>query len=195
MGYTTDFSGHFTLDAPLTEEQATYLNKFSETRRMKRLTVENRDKLDELKPRWASLHYEAPTTPVDEMPDPVREAVGLPVGTDGGYFVGAGGHAGQERDDSIIDYNEPPRRQPSLWCQWIVREDDNGAYTIIEWDGNEKFYEYVEWLEYIIDHFLKPWGRKLNGEVEWYGEEPNDRGLITVNDNDVVIKRGRIVYE
>lgn len=195
MGYTTDFDGYFTLDEPLTEAQATYLNKFSETRRMKRLTAENRDNLDELKPRWAHINYEAPTTPVDEMLDPVREAVGLPVGTDGGYFVGAGGHAGQDRDDSIIDYNEPPCGQPGLWCQWIVRDDDDGAFTIIEWDGGEKFYHYVEWLEYIIEHFLKPWGRTLNGEVHWAGEEPGDLGKIVVEDNVVTAKQGRVVYD
>jgi hypothetical protein len=40
MGYTTDFSGEFKLDKPLTDEQAIYVNKFADTRRMKRDVVE-----------------------------------------------------------------------------------------------------------------------------------------------------------
>lgn len=190
MGYTT-FSGHFTLDAGLTEEQATYLNKFSETRRMSRAT----GSLENLPPpKWGRRHHEV-TVLVEDLPDPVREAVGLPVGTEGAYFVGAGGHAGQDADGSILEYNEPPKGQPGLWCQWIVEFDEDGAWTIIKWDGGEKFYEYVEWLEYIIDNFLKPWGRKLSGEVEWMGEDRGDFGIIVVKDNDVAVKRGRIVYE
>lgn len=170
MGYTTEFDGFFELDQGLTEDQAKYLNEFSNTRRMKRRTEGTK-----------------------EMPDPVREAVGLPVGTDGGYFVGGGGLCGQDRDASVIDYNKPPEGQPCLWCQWIVRDDD--TRTIIEWDGNEKFYNYVEWLEYIIENFLNPWGRTLNGKVCWTGEDSGDLGKIVVKDNVVTVHPGRVVYE
>lgn len=80
---------------------------------------------------------------------------------------------------------------PGFYCQWVPTVDGDG----IEWDGNEKFYEYVEWLEYIIKHFIEPWGLKLNGEVEWQGESNDDRGLIVVVDNEVSTKTGRVVYE
>ena len=36
MGYTTDFSGKFDLDRPLREDHAKYLEKFAETRRVRR---------------------------------------------------------------------------------------------------------------------------------------------------------------
>ena len=163
MGYTTDFEGEFQLDKPLTEAQAQYLTKFSETRRMGR------------------------TIQVENLSDPVRKAVGLPVGPEGAYFVGG--------NDCVIDYNEPPQGQPGLWCQWVPQADEDGAYTAISWDGGEKFYEYVEWLEYIIVNFLEPWGYKLNGTVEWFGEESNDRGLIVVEDNAVTTKVARVVYD
>ena len=160
MGYTTEFKGHFNLDKPLTREQAAYLRKFSNTRRMRRSAGA-----------------------AEQLPDPTREAVGLPIGLEGEYFVGGGGLMGQEHDASIAEYNDPPRSQPGLWCHWTVTEDGQG----IEWDGGEKFYCYTEWLEYLIAAFLKPWGLSLNGKVNWQGEEIGDIGTITVKDNIVSV--------
>lgn len=168
MGYTTDFYGQFELDAPLTKEQANYLTQFCQTRRMKR-----------------------DVTAMTEMPDPIREAVGLPLGPEGAYFVGGGGMMGQEHDASVVEYNHPPQSQPGPWCQWVPTDDLTG----IEWDGGEKFYEYVEWLTYLIENFLKPWGRVLSGEVEWEGEDRDDRGKIVVKDNVVTSKEARVVYD
>jgi hypothetical protein len=167
MGYTTDFYGSFTIDKPLKPEHAAYLLKFVETRRMAR---------DEKK--------------ASKFPDPVREAVGLPVGKEGGYFVGGRGFAGQDGDDSVIKHNDPPADQPGLWCQCIP----NNEGTEIKWDGNEKFYNYTEWLEYLIEHFLKPWGYVLNGEVEWEGEDRGDMGKIVVKNNDMSTRAGKVSY-
>jgi hypothetical protein len=80
---------------------------------------------------------------------------------------------------------------PGYYCQWVPTEDGDG----IEWDGGEKFYEYIAWLEYLIGKFLVPWGYTLNGTVEWIGEDRSDVGMITVVDNVVSVKRGRITYE
>jgi hypothetical protein len=158
MGYTTDFSGVFKLDKPLTAEHAAYLKKFSDSRRMKRDSEK-----------------------AAKLPDPEREAVGLPVSHEGAYFVGGYGYMGQDGDGSVLDHNAPPVGQPGLWCQWVPTEDGDG----IEWDEGEKFCSYVEWLEYLIEHFLKPWGYVLNGEVSWRGEDFYDVGTITVEDNEV----------
>ncbi len=158
MGYTTDFSGEFTLNKPLTAEQAAYINKFSGTRRMKRDAKR-----------------------CECMLDATREAVGLPVGIEGAYFTGGTGMAGQDRDKSILDYNCKPHGQPGLWCQWTVSEDN----LTVQWDRGEKFYYYTEWLEYLIEHFFKRWGYTLNGEVSWFGEDDSDRGTIYVKDNMV----------
>jgi hypothetical protein len=187
MGYTTDFWGEFGLTPALTPEQRTYLTAFAETRRVRRDVT----KL---------------------LPDPIREAVGLPPGIEGAYYVGdrdAGVlRIGQPNiaQENIIDNNEPPGQsgwdvkneswdtylerkqnevrdgaQPGLWCQWVPNEDG----TALVWDGGEKFYEYVEWIEYIITNFLKPWGIVANGQVEWQGEERDDHGVIDVKDNVV----------
>ena len=105
-------------------------------------------------------------------------------GVEGEFYVDGGGYAGQDRESNIIDYNLPPKTQPGLWCQWIPNEDG----TEIVWDGGEKFYKYVEWLEYIIKNFLEPEGYVLNGEVYFQGEDYNDNGVIVVTDNKVKIE-------
>ena len=160
MGYTTDFTGSFKVTPDLTVKHLVYLRTFADTRRMKR---------------------NAATTAT--LPDPVRTAVDLPVGKEGGYFVGSGNNSGQDQTPDILNYNYPPTGQPGLWCQWVPSEDGSQ----IVWDEGEKFYEYTEWLRYLIEHFLAPWGYKLNGTVEWRGEEDDDRGRIVVKDNIVTV--------
>lgn len=85
---------------------------------------------------------------------------------------------------------EPFEGRPGLWCDWQPNSDG----TAIIWSGAEKFYNYVEWLEYIIKHFIEPWGNKLNGEVEWYGEDRDDVGKIIVKDNKVETIEGGVYY-
>jgi hypothetical protein len=191
MGYTTDFEGTFKLGKPLLPQHATYLARFSGTRRMMRDAAKTAKRAD-----------------------PEREAAGLPVGPNGAYFVGEGGFAGQgdfsSRPDDVTNYNDPPPGQPSLWCQWVPslgsgnaarlaspeeRCEEGVVYDHIAWDGGEKFYDYVAWLEYLIAHFLKPWGYVLNGEVTWQGEESADIGKIIVTNNQVSTKAGTIQWE
>lgn len=157
MGYTTDFMGRFEFNKPVEPWLIEYVNKFCETRRMKR----DNEKIKELFPNWKDLCFKGE------------------LGVDGEYFIGGIGFMGQGCDDSVIDQNRPPRTQPELWCQWIVSED--GMY--LEWDGGEKFYSYCEWLDYLICEFFHPLGYVLNGYVEWQGEDYDDFGTLTVTDN------------
>jgi hypothetical protein len=158
MGYNTDFTGAFNVTPTLKPEHIAYLAKFCETRRMYR----DQDL-------------------ASQLPDPVRKAAGLPVGTDGAYFVGGDGYCGQTADASVVLYNHPPREQPGLWCQWKPSED--GA--LIRWDGGEKFYSYIAWLKYLVKHFLQPWGYTLNGRVKWRGEDEGGTGVVVARDNDI----------
>jgi len=199
MGYSTDFTGSFLLSRPATEKEKEYFNLFGDTRRMKR----DVNKLMELFKGEHGYPFAKEQTP---------EAI---YGIEGAYFARDDGQSGQDHDKSIIDYNMPPgqisygdkdfpeyykenqRRtklglcQPGLWCQWKLNEDG----TELEWDGSEKFYSYVEWLQYLITHFLEPWGIKLNGEVEWQGEESGDFGKIIATDNIITVKIGRKEYD
>ena len=112
--------------------------------------------------------------------------VGLPAeyGTEGEFYV-------LDDDACVVDYNIPPKTQPGLYCQWIPTEDG----TELQWDGGENFYDYVEWLKYLVENYLKPRGYTVNGEVEWLGEYSNDRGLIVVKNNNIKVGKVKITYE
>lgn len=168
MGYTTDFYGQFEVTPALEPAHRAYLQRFSETRRMRR---------------------NAAITAT--LPDPIREAADLLIGPEGAYYVGDVDRFGQSQAPDVVDYNYPPGEQPGLWCQWTPTEDG----TAIVWDEGEKFYAYVEWLQYLIDTFLKPWGYALNGTVEWEGEDREDFGKIVVANNAVTTRQGIRTYE
>jgi hypothetical protein len=53
------------------------------------------------------------------------------------------------------------------------------------WDKNEKFYFGQEWLVYLIEKFIKPWGYRLNGASPWYIDDFQEAGILHVNDNVV----------
>lgn len=170
MGYDTRFSGRFLVRPhPLSEAQGDYLEAFSKSRR---ITYDGQ--------RLANLEgYE------DRK---LREAAGIvSVGERGDYYVGPlipgawpemnvapGQLVWKETGLQLMPYSVPSRRQPGLWCQWIPTEDR----TAIVFDEGEKFYRYVEWLEYLVKQFLTPWGYGLEGDVYWRGEAYSDVGLI-----------------
>jgi len=98
-------------------------------------------------------------------------------------------------DDMVKTYNEFQEKRhedgykdngkPSIWLAWeIVKEDDK---FYLEWDGGEKFYKYVEWLEYVIKYIFKVWNAEISGVVEWRGEDWEDMGTIIVLDNVVLV--------
>jgi len=156
VGYTTDFYGSFDIDIIVSEDHAKYINKFCQTRRMKR----------------------DPAIAV-KLDDNLRKNVGLSIGRQGEYYVGEDQYALQHDDGSVLSINSPPDTQPGLWCQWTINEDR----TKLEWDGGEKFYNYIEWLQYVINNFLGPWGYTLSGTIKFQGEDPDDQGEITVINN------------
>lgn len=113
-------------------------------------------------------------------------------GIDGEFFVDGDGDGfkGQNGDSTIVDTNKHPRTQPGLWCKWTPTDDR----MHIEWDGAEKFYNYIEWIEYLISKVLAPRGYVVNGNVKWRGEDFDDSGVIEINDNIVMGKRLIVDY-
>lgn len=155
MGYDTNFNGFVGIEPSITDAHRAYIVAFSRTRRMK---------------RDAKI--------AETLPDPIRLAVGLPIGEEGCFFVGGSGYMGQERDASVIEHNEPPNRQPELWCKWTVSW--RGSSYVLEWNECEKFTDYIQWMRYLVDTFFAPWGYTLNGTIEWQGEDADDRGRLIV---------------
>lgn len=191
MGYTTDFEGRLEFNKPLNNKQKDYINLFCSTRRMKR----DNEILQKL--------YNG------------EHGLDGNYGNEGEYFAMEDGQSGQSNDESIIDYNEPPNTPPrdknipsseyytlkrlaidngtavpGLWCNWCISED--GKY--LQWDGGEKFYNYIQWLQYLINHFFNKWDVLLNGEITWVGEGNNDFGKIVVIKSNIDVKIGQITY-
>jgi hypothetical protein len=168
MGIMTDFKGRFELDKPLDANHIAYLSAFNKTRRMK----------------WS-------VSAIQERPDPIREAVLLPIGPEGAYYVGGETRIIWEAGDPAIDdYNNPPQGQPGLWCLWSPTD----AGKSIAWDGGDKFYFYVEWLHYLIDHFIRNWGYEITGRVTWESEVINHWSEEQQED-EPCISRGEIIVE
>jgi len=163
MGYTTYFRGAFGITPELTPKHERYLLKFARVRHM----------------TWDEKV-------IAEEPDRRRQAVGLPVG-DGGIYYTSGGEGWAGEAPGLLDHNRPAPGVPGLWCQWVPEDTEEGFQLV--WDGGEKFYNYVEWLEFLIEHFLKPWGYTLNGVVSFRGESFDDAGRIHVEDNVVRVEQ------
>lgn len=161
MSYNVEFKGQWELNNKLQDHHRLYLIKFSEIRHIKR-----------------------DVSKLELMPDELRLSVNLPIGTDGEFFVGGSGDFGQEYDSSILHYNKSPITQPGLWNGWMP----NSEGTHIVWDEIENFYNYIEWIKYIINNFLIPWNYILNGKMQWQGDAKKDKGIICIENNVINIQ-------
>lgn len=160
MGYNTEFQGYFFINRPLDEDTQKIIKGLNYTRRVKR----------------------DPNKLAKELDITTEECIRL-YGKECEFYFNFDGDFGQSKTGGIIDYNSPPDCQPSIWCHWKYNKD----YNSIEWDCGDKFYEYTDWIKYIIKEVLQPKDYKLNGTVDWIGEELDDRGKIIIKDNEVEI--------
>lgn len=166
MGYDTRFEGHFLLSKKVGKEFYSYINAFNRTRHMYRdvsLIIENF-------PDWMERSYKGD------------------LGLDGAYFICEDG----KRTPDVIDYNKSTYGVPNLWCQWrlfsdkekeLLSGDVEEAEAYLAWDGGEKFYDSLEWLEYLIKHFFSKEGITLTGAALSVGEEFGDSTYICAVDN------------
>lgn len=153
MGYYTDFIGAFRIDRPIAKEIADLIRGLANTRRMKRDNAM------------------------------LIEAGYGDCGVDGEFFCIDDGRFGEDIfPESVVDENQPPATQPSLWCEWLLAEDNQ----TIQCGFGDMFESYVEWIQYLIDKILAPNGYYVNGRVAYRGEEFTDFGLIEVNNNKVI---------
>lgn len=84
-------------------------------------------------------------------------------------------------------YQDQNPSYPELICQWIVADDKKH----IVWDRVEKFYFFIEWLEYIIKYVLKPKNYILSGELIAEGDEDDDFGRIIITNNNVKYNKAK----
>lgn len=100
---------------------------------------------------------------------------------------------------TLDDYNQlkewvddaAPTDGPGSYLQWEPTKDGRG----LMWDGNEKFYHYTEWLQYLLDKLFTPKGYLLAGSVSWQGEEIGDTGtLVAENGSITAIPAGLQIF-
>jgi hypothetical protein len=176
MSFPCYFRGTVLLDRSLLAHEQAYLEAFAATRH-----VQCREEL------------------LVPLADPLREAVGLPVGPEGAYAVSA-----PPVSDAIVDQNQPPAGQPGLWCDWVPTVDG----TALVCKEGDTGVANVEWIGYLIAHFFQPWGYTVNGRVLWHTDEwPEweedgesyhlylEEGQISVRDNRVEIQRKTVPAE
>ena len=156
MGYTTWFKGKFRFNKKIDDKLYKYLTNFNNTRHMKR----DINRIIEMYPDWKKYSFNG---------DLGNEGAFFAPPYDREYYL----------DESVIDINNPPIDVPGIWCQWKVSDDKR----CLEWDRGEKFYHYIEWLSYLIKNFIEPSGYRLNGKVDWQGENDDDKGTIIVQEN------------
>ena len=149
-------TGTIKIDKNLEKNHLQYLYKFISTRRVKRDSslTKNRSEI-------------------------FRTNVNLPIGIDGEFFVNEEGFMGQNKfANDIIEYNKPPNEQPSIWCPWRIGNEEGREYkgkeenfkaSNVIWNNDdmpEHNITALDWLNYLIINFFKPWGYTLNGEIE-----------------------------
>lgn len=156
MGYTTEFEGQIEIVPPLPFGLITYINDFCNVRHMKR------DSKKLINQFGGNMGF------------------GGNYGVDGEFFIGGKGFAGQDNDDTILEYNYPPDTQPGLWCDWEITEDGR----FIQWNGAEKFYDSDEWMAYLINNFI-PKEHECNGIIHAFGEDRYDVWDLVVENNKV----------
>src|SRR5262245_41795960 len=132
MGYTTIFKGQLAIHPLLNAKHLAYLKAFNTTRHMK----------------WN-------VDEIAKVPDPVREAVHLPLGSEGAFVVLDVPY----QSPLVTNPNHSPNSLPGLWCSWTPT--DNGQ--ALKWDGGDNFSFYQDWLSFLFLEFLRPWGYRLEG--------------------------------
>ena len=70
---------------------------------------------------------------------------------EGPYAVDPHNPHDDNSDAAVELYNTLATGQPSYWCDWEPCPEG----CCISWNGLEKFYSALDWLEYLIDHFLR----------------------------------------
>ena len=87
----------------------------------------------------------------------------------------------------ILEANNDPDsiqgEHPRSYMQWVPTQ----SLDHIVYDGNEKFYEYVDWMKWLVN-YLKGIGITADGEIDWSGDQAGDTGTIVVANSEVTVR-------
>ncbi|ELR16994.1 uncharacterized protein ACA1_304360 [Acanthamoeba castellanii str. Neff] len=76
---------------------------------------------------------------------------------------------------------------PSCWNAWQLKNEPGKTCTILHWEGNSKFYNYVQWLQFVVDYIIREnqaLAPLLNfqGAITWNQDRTDcdDKGVLTL---------------
>ena len=81
-------------------------------------------------------------------------------------------------------------RHGKIWNE--LRFSEDGAKVIFPDEARSDTPYWVRWL---VEHFVKPYGSTLVGEVEWEGDERDDYGRIVAKDGEIRVYDGNVSIE
>ena len=120
---------------------------------------------------------------MDNLADPIREAVGLPVGEFGKFVIR------DPQDLKYISTDKTPSTDITQYCPWKILYD--GTTIQISNTNVYRNYYIIEWLKFLVVHFFNPWGYKLSGIVEVRNENTDRHEfnyLIEIKDTIKIYK-------
>jgi hypothetical protein len=79
----------------------------------------------------------------------------------------------EAKRQSIAARDRTTDRPPGPWCGWVPAWSGD----CLTFDGKEKFYEPVEWLRYLIAHFLRPGARAASSGLGYFQQFTFDHVL------------------
>ncbi len=83
-------------------------------------------------------------------------------------------------------------------CRWEIQEDQKSIKYIHKYYYSFRRWHHIQWIHYIIDNFIHPWGYLLNGEVSWqvkYYEDDNNDDEDDNNDDNKEEDQGFMIIE
>jgi hypothetical protein len=86
-------------------------------------------------------------------------------------------------DEAAARANRIADGQPGYWCQWVPCPTG----CCLGWDGHEKFYGGALWLQYLIDHFLRPGAharRSGDGQFRRFTFDHDTNGVVVGEQGD-----------
>ena len=88
----------------------------------------------------------------------------------------------------ILDINNPPRTQPSIFCGYSFDIKDQ-SIKIGETMLKDNHWCYCEWIVYLINNIFYPNGYIVNGCIPFCGAMPWDIGSMNIKNNRLRITR------
>lgn len=155
------YGGQFKVTPALRPEHAAYLRRFSQMQ-----------------------HVQRDPAILKDLPDPLRAAVGLPLGPHGGLFTGEPppftGSVLSLRNQTVWD--EETGDQPPLpqFCSWAPTEDGTGFSWRTRYSGMTGADDTI-WMKWLDAWLLPNLGEyRLSGNVTRFGYEAEDRTTYDV---------------